>query len=94
MNFEWDDRKAAENLKKHKVSFEEAIGVFYDPKGFDRFDEEHSSSAEDRFHRIGHSAQGRLLIVAYTDRKEATRIISARKMKPKEREIYGKNIRK
>ena len=38
---EWDDRKAAENLVKHRVSFEEAVGVFFDPYGHDRFDENH-----------------------------------------------------
>ena len=92
MNFEWDERKAAQNLRKHKVSFEEAVGVFYDPQGLDRFDEEHSSLKEERFIRLGYSKFGRILWGVYTERKDSTGLISARKAEPFERKIYEKNI--
>ena len=92
MNFEWDERKAERNLRKHKVSFEEAIGVFYDPEGLDRFDEDHSSLKEERFIRLGYSKLGRILWVVYTERKDSIRLITARKAEPFERKIYEKNI--
>jgi len=92
VNFEWDERKAELNLGKHRVSFEEAVGVFFDHHGVDLFDEKHSSSKEDRFIRLGYSKFGRILLVIYTERKNTTRIITARKAEPFERKIYEKNI--
>lgn len=90
MNFEWNDQKAVANLKKHRVSFEEAIGAFFDPNGLDFFDEEHSTE-EERFIRIGCSKYGRILWIIYTERQDTIRIITARKAETKERKLYDKN---
>ena len=90
--FEWDGTKAKQNLKDHGVTFGEALTVFADPlaKIFD--DPDHS---DDERHEliIGHSAQGRLLIVSFTERGRRTRIISARKTTKRERRDYEKNVK-
>ncbi len=80
MQFEWDPVKAATNLKKHQVSFEEAQTVFYDDFAVQFFDDAHSSE-EDRFIMLGLSSQARLLIVCHCERAggDVVRIISARK---------------
>ena len=88
MRFEWDPSKAAENLVKHGVSFEEAATVFRDTLSATGADPDHSFS-EERFITFGISSDGRLLVVAHTDRDDDTiRIISARRATPHEREIY------
>ncbi len=87
MEFEWDDRKAAYNLQKHGISFQEAATIFYDPLVITFSDPDHSDD-EERFIAIGMSFPGRLLMVAHTDRGDRIRIISARKLKPKERRLY------
>ena len=87
MQFEWDSAKARSNLRKHGVSFEEASTVFYDTLAATGSDPDHSLE-EDRFVTFGLSSQGRLLVVAHTDRKDAIRIISARTATPPERRIY------
>ena len=87
MTFEWDEAKAAANLVKHGVSFDEAKTVFTDPLFVDFYDPEHSVE-EHRYITIGESKQGRLLIVAYTQRDEAIRLISAREVTSTEREAY------
>ena len=87
MNFEWDETKAAINLEKHRVSFEEATEVFADPLYVDFFDPDHSQ-AEHRYLIIGTSEGGRLLIVSYTERDDLVRIISARELTPTERRTY------
>lgn len=87
MQFEWDKEKAEVNLKKHGVSFEEAITVWNDYFYIDLFDDEHSIE-ENRFIIIGESIETRLLIVSYTERENRIRIISAREMTPKERRDY------
>ena len=87
MTFEWDEAKAAANLVKHGVSFDEAKTVFNDPLFVDFYDPEHSVE-EHRYITIGESKQGRLLIVAYTQRDEAIRLISAREVTSTEREAY------
>lgn len=85
--FEWDDEKAAANLKKHGVSFGEATEVFYDPNALADYDPEHSDE-EDRFFIIGLSSR-LLLYVVYAERDDAAvRIISARKADKAERENY------
>ncbi|HIJ81601.1 MAG TPA: BrnT family toxin [Desulfuromonadales bacterium] len=89
MIFEWDEQKAAGNLKKHGVSFQEAKTVFGDPLSITVADPEHSDS-EDRFIDIGLTENGRLLVVAYTERGTKIRIISARLALPVERTIYEK----
>ncbi|HET6852805.1 MAG TPA: BrnT family toxin [Pyrinomonadaceae bacterium] len=87
MDFEWDAGKAVSNLAKHKVSFEEAATVFNDPLYIDLYDPDHSSG-EQRYLIVGVSAQGRLLIVSYTERKNMARLISARELTPAERKAY------
>jgi uncharacterized DUF497 family protein len=85
--FEWDNDKAKLNLKRHGVSFEEAIEVFFDPNALDSFDVDHSLD-EDRYNLIGLSSR-RLLFVVYAERTaELIRLISARKAEEKHRKIY------
>jgi len=87
MEFEWDEEKAAANLSKHGVSFDEAKTVFDDPLYVDFYDPDHSYD-EHRYIIIGESRQGRLLIVSYTERGDVTRLMSAREVTPTEREAY------
>lgn len=77
MEFEWDRSKAKRNLQKHRISFDEAVTVFFDPLAATVDDVDHSVS-ERRYLTIGYSARGRLLVVAHTDRGTAVRIVSAR----------------
>ena len=77
MFFDWDDRKAAHNLHKHAVFFEEASTVFDDDWAL-TFDDPDHSIDELRFITIGESQQRRVLFVAHTERGDVTRIISAR----------------
>ena len=87
MRFEWDENKAASNLSKHGVSFEEAKTVFDDPLYVDFYDPEHSDE-EQRYLIVGESNRGRLLIVSYTERGDSIRLISARAVTRSEREVY------
>ena len=87
MKFEWDENKAAKNLSKHKVSFNEAKTVFNDPLYIDFYDPDHSEE-EDRYLIVGQSDQGRLLIVSYTERGNSVRLISAREVTSHERRVY------
>jgi uncharacterized protein len=87
MEFEWDTSKAASNFNKHGVSFEEAQTVFDNPRAFIFEDEAHSIT-EHREIIIGHSHRNRLLLVSFTERPNAIRIISARLVTRKEREDY------
>ena len=87
MNFEWDENKAARNLLKHRVSFEEAKTVFDDPLYVDFYDPDHSDD-EERYLIVGESNRGRLLIVSYTERGDLIRLISARVATRSEREAY------
>ena len=87
MNFEWDPSKAAQNRRKHGVSFHEAATVFGDPLALTYQDPDHSVQ-EQRFITFGTSNSGRPLIVAHADRSERIRIISARKATRRERTHY------
>jgi uncharacterized DUF497 family protein len=87
MEFEWDEDKAAANLAKHGVSFEEAQTVFDDPLYVDFYDPDHSI-AEHRYIIIGESQARRLIIVSYTERDGKIRLISAREVTRSEREAY------
>ncbi len=87
MRFEWDEDKAASNLAKHGVSFEEARAVFDDPLFLDYYDPDHSHE-EHRFIIVGQSREGRLLMVSYTERGEAVRLISSRTATSEERRFY------
>jgi hypothetical protein len=93
--FEWDPKKAAANVVKHGVSFDEATTVFADAGALDGPDVGHSAE-EARFLRVGRSILGRVLVVACTRRKgthgEAIRIISARRASRKERTAYGREV--
>jgi uncharacterized protein len=91
VRFEWDDDKAKANVKKHKVSFDEASSVFADPlaKIFD--DDEHSTE-EIREIIVGHSITKRLLLVSFTERgRDVVRIISARVATRNERKAHEEN---
>jgi hypothetical protein len=85
--FEWDEDKARENLRKHKVSFEEAQTVLMDPWSITIPDPDHSVD-EERFIDVGTSVRGRVLVVVYTERGENIRLISCRKAMPSERRKY------
>lgn len=87
MDFEWDELKAAANLRKHGVSFAEAATLFGDPLEMTISDPDHSQG-EFRFLSIGRSGTGRMLVVAYTERLLRIRIISARPATPREVEYY------
>jgi uncharacterized DUF497 family protein len=86
----WDEKKNLDNIKKHKISFEEAKTVFYDPNGKLISDPDHSLE-EDRFILLGLSKMLHLLVVChcYRENDETIRIISARKAEPKEERQYG-----
>lgn len=87
MPFEWNAQKAATNLRKHGVSFEEAASVFFDPLSETGDDPDHSVD-ERRFVTFGVSSSGRLLVVAHADRDDVIRIISARPATRADRKIY------
>lgn len=89
MRFEWDREKAKRNLRKHKVSFDEAVTVFYDPLSA-TFDDPDHPVGEKRFIMIGYSSRGRLLVISHTERGDAIRIISARIATKHERKRHEK----
>ena len=90
IRFEWDSSKAASNLRKHGVSFGEAMSVFYDERAVQFFDDEHSGS-EQRFILLGMSVEARILVVCHYERAsgDVIRIISARKATRLESSFYG-----
>ena len=85
--FEWDEHKAKQNLKKHRISFEEASTVFGDTSSVTVDDPLHSVG-EQRCVTLGHSSKHRLLVVVHTDRSGRIRIISARLATRYERNTY------
>jgi uncharacterized protein len=87
MIFEWDTQKAKLNQRKHQVTFSEATSVFGDPLAITFEDPDHSE-IENRFITFGLSINNRLLVVSHTQRDKKTRIINARLMERKEKEIY------
>ena len=91
LSFEWDPAKAAENLRKHGVSFPEAQTVFADPLSLDIADPNHSVD-EERFLVIGRSYRHRLLVVVYTAWDDRIRIISARRATTREKASYEEGI--
>ena len=82
--FEWDDGKNLANRKKHGVSFEEAVTVFYDPLAATFTDPDHSRG-EHRFLTVGYTSSERLLVVCHTERRGGVRLISARRATRRER---------
>ena len=93
LEFEWDPRKAAKNLRKHKVSFTEAATVFSDPFSVTSPDPDHSME-ENRYIIVGMSKRLRPLIVSFAERGERVRIISVRELTRSERKTYEEEIRK
>ena len=89
IHFDWDASKAKSNLKKHKVSFEEAMSVFLDENAIEFYDENHSEW-EERFLLLGISNKLDLLLICHCYREEhgVIRIISARKATKSEAEHY------
>jgi hypothetical protein len=87
MRFEWDRDKAAKTFTKHRVSFDEAVTVFYDPLAA-TFDDPDHSADESRLLTIGYSARGRLLVVCHVERGAATRLISERRATARERKRH------
>ncbi len=91
MRFEWDPAKAENNIRKHDVSFDEAVTVFKDPLAF-IFDDEAHSEEEHREIIIGMSALRRMILVCFVERLEDTvRIISARPATRQEIKDYEEN---
>ena len=87
MRFEWDRAKAEANRRKHRVSFDEAASIFFDPLSMTITDPDHSAG-ERRFLTMGISSKGRLLVVAHTERGDILRIISARTASAAERKRH------
>ena len=89
--FEWNSGKAKANVRKHRVSFKEAVTVFYDENAFEFYDPEHSIK-EDRFLLLGLSRSARILVISFCHRKNDAvfRIISARKANRSESQNYFK----
>ena len=91
LSFEYDPRKAATNLRKHRVSFDEAATVFADPLRSTLRDDEHSLD-EQRFITVGCSTRGRTLFVVYTESVSSVRLIGARVATATERKQYEEVI--
>ncbi|MDQ6799261.1 MAG: BrnT family toxin [Acidobacteriota bacterium] len=89
MKFEWDPRKASGNLRKHGVSFDEAMTVFADWGSITISGPDHSEE-EERFIIVGVSSRGRILVVSHVERGENVRIISARRADAGERKKHGR----
>ena len=93
IKFEWDDNKNKTNVKKHGISFEEAVTVFEDDEALVIVDDAHGRE-EERFVLIGFSYKANLLVVChcYREKDSVIRIISARKANRQEREDYSKKL--
>ncbi len=87
VGFEWDERKAQANLRKHRVDFADAVTMFEDVRAVTVVDDD---PEEERYVTIGTDALGRVLVVAYTIRGDCIRIISARRATARERAEYEK----
>ena len=89
LTFSWDPKKAQDNVRKHRVSFQEAVSVFFDENATEFFDEDHSGN-EDRFLMLGISFRLRVLVVSYSvhDKARQIRLISARKATKNESNAY------
>jgi uncharacterized protein len=87
VEFEWDPKKAALNLARHGVSFQEATTVFADPLSITVPDPDHSVG-ENRYVIVGQSHRGRPIIVSHAERRERIRLINARELTRTERNAY------
>lgn len=90
MTFEYDPRKAQANRQKHGISFADAELVFFDPLAIHDIDPD--AINEDRFIALGIGNSGLLLVVIYTIRDDAIRLISARRATRQERKTYETGI--
>lgn len=86
MEFEFDPAKEAGNLRKHRVSFADAEGVFMDPLALHRVDPD--AEGEERFVTVGTGSAGHVLVVVYTLRGDSIRLISVRRAAPAEKRAY------
>ena len=91
VEFEWDKRKRARNIKDHGVDFSEAEDVFEDPLALIRPDPDHSSG-EHRFIIVGRSKKGRVLLTVFAERRTEVRIISSRRATRREVRDYEKGV--
>ena len=87
MRFEWNHEKAVLNFKKHGISFDEAVSMFFDPLAA-TFDDPDHSLDERRLITIGYSTQDRLLVVCHTERSGSVRLISARRATKREKKRH------
>ncbi len=87
MNYDWAPAKAASNVKKHGVTFEEAGSVFGDPLAYTFPDPDHSED-EERLLTFGLSINQRILVVSHIEHGQGIRIISAREATAHERKTY------
>ena len=87
--FQWDSGNKDKNWLKHKVTSSECEQVFFNKPFIVHYDSQHSDT-EHRFYALGQTDLGRKLFVVFTIRNKKIRIISARDMSKKEREIYRK----
>ena len=92
LNFQWDPSKAASNLEKHGLSFDEASTAFGDPLSRAISDPAHSED-EERYLLLGLTYSGRLVVVSFVDRDETVRLISARPASRRERKTYERTSR-
>ena len=93
ISFEWDEKKNRANIRKHGVTFEEAMTVFFDENAI-LFDDPEHSDREERFLLLGMSTEANVMIVCHCCRQSDTviRIISARKATRKEEQRYAEGI--
>ena len=91
MDYEWNVKKNRENYQKHGIWFEEAVTIWADVLSVEFFDPDHSIM-EERYIRIGHTSKNRLVLVVFCERSNAIRIISARKVTSREKQIYEEGI--
>lgn len=93
MQFDWEPAKSEKNLRKHGISFDDAMEIL-DPQRPVILEDRDHSEVEDRYYAIGVSSKGRLLTVCITYRGTTVRIISARKATKREMDIYADEIHK
>ena len=86
IHFEWDSDKEKKNIRKHGIAFKTASKVFWDADRLEFYDSVHSNAQEERYITIGIVQD--ILVVVYTERGNAIRLISARRANSKERELY------
>ena len=88
-DYEWHDKKAASNIKKHDgLTFETAEEVFDDPFAIEKYDEINSTPTEDRFIVLGRIKNQLVVVTVYTPKNSRRRIISARYATSNERRLY------